>query len=171
MARAHHAAALGHVTVGGRIADTLPEHHHLLVLNGDNQAHIGGQVEDQQQIKQNSSVSWLTLLAFFFLTFNSGMAVYRSRGEVSAIAFVAFSYCDLVVLFLCLRRYELSPAGSPARERLKVAVWLLTTLLTFAFSYKVAAVMPAPVAVIVWLMAFGTVTAGFLAFFVYTEKK
>ncbi|CAN6230851.1 unnamed protein product [Urochloa humidicola] len=179
MARAHHAAALGQATEGGRIAEPLPEQHHLLVKdypNDDNQAHIiGGQVEDQQQqqqqIKHNSSVSWLTLLGFFFLSFNSGMAVYRLRGEFWSVAFVVFSYCDLVVLFLCLRRYELTPAGSPSRERLKVAVWILTTLLTFAFSYKVAAVMPALVAVIVWIMAFATVTGGFLAFFVCTEKK
>jgi hypothetical protein len=31
----------------------------------------------------------------------------------------------------------------------------------------VAAIMPAPVAVVVWLMAFATVAGGFLAFFIY----
>ncbi|GJM90603.1 hypothetical protein PR202_ga06903 [Eleusine coracana subsp. coracana] len=78
---------------------------------------------------------------------------------------------DLVLLFACLRLYERAPAQSSTREQLKVAVWILTTLLTFAFSYKVAAVMPPSVAVLVWLMAFATVAGGFFAFFLYKEKN
>lgn len=166
MAGAHHAAALG------QAADP------LLVLEHQGEAnypaHIGGQDQEQEQDRNRSpiaAVPWLTILGFCFLTFNSAMAVHRSRGDVRTVAFVAFSYGDLVALFVCLRRYELAPVGSPARDRLKVAVWLLTALLTFAFSYKVAAVMPPPVAVVVWLMAFATVAGGFLAFFVYTGNK
>lgn len=117
------------------------------------------------------SVPWFTLLAFLILTFNSGMAIVRSQGDVTAIAFVGFSYADLLALFACLRMYERAPAGSSTRGWLKVAVWVLTTLLTFAFSSKVAAVMPPTVAVLVWLMAFATVAGGFIAFFVYKEKQ
>lgn len=118
------------------------------------------------------SYSWvMTLLGFVFLTFNSAMAIIRSEGEATAIAFVGFSYVDLVALFVCLRMYERAPAGSAKREWLKVSVWILTTLLTFAFSYKVAAVMPAAVALLIWLMAFGTVAGGFVAFFIYKEKS
>ncbi|KAL6628921.1 hypothetical protein ACP70R_028686 [Stipagrostis hirtigluma subsp. patula] len=116
------------------------------------------------------SFSWLTALGFGFLTFNSGMAIYRSKGDGEAIAFVAFSYLDLLTLFFCLKQYENAEPGSQLRDRLKVAVWLLTTALTLVFSYKVAAVMPAAVAVLVWLMAFGTVAGGFYAFFCYSEK-
>nr|CAB3446111.1 unnamed protein product [Digitaria exilis] len=117
------------------------------------------------------SWSWLTFLGFVFLTFNSTMAIVRSQGEATAVAFVSFSYVDLVALFGCLRMYERAAAGSAKREWLKVAVWVLTTLLTFAFSYKVATVMPAPVAVLVWLMAFVAAAGGFVAFFIYQEKK
>jgi hypothetical protein len=116
------------------------------------------------------SCSWPTLLGFVFLTFNSVMAIVRSRGDMMAIAFVIFSYADLVALFICLMLYDRAGAGSSRREWLKIAVWLLTTLLTLAFSYKVAAVMPTPVAVLVWLMAFATVAGGFIAFFIYKEK-
>ncbi|KAL6604436.1 hypothetical protein ACP70R_042863 [Stipagrostis hirtigluma subsp. patula] len=117
-----------------------------------------------------NSFPWLTVLGFAFLTFNSGMAVYRSPGDLWAIAFVAFSYVDLLALFFCLRQYESAEPGSQLRDRLKVAVWLLTTALTLVFSYKVAAVMPAAVAIVVWLMAFGTVAGGFYAFFCYADK-
>ncbi|TVU07970.1 hypothetical protein EJB05_41351 [Eragrostis curvula] len=121
--------------------------------------------------QQDVGFSWLTLLGFVFLTFNSAMAIYRSNGHLAAIAFVAFSYIDLVLLFICLRWYEKAAPGSPTRGNLKVAVWILTTLLTMAFSYKVAAIMPMAVKVLVWAMACATVLGGFYAFFVYKEGK
>uniref|UniRef100_M8C664 Uncharacterized protein n=1 Tax=Aegilops tauschii TaxID=37682 RepID=M8C664_AEGTA len=86
--------------------------------------------------------SWLTALGFVFLTFNSGMAVYRSNGDAGSVIFVAVSYLDLVALFACLRLYERLDRHSPRRERIKAAVWALTTLLTVMFTYKVAEVMP-----------------------------
>ncbi|TVU07955.1 hypothetical protein EJB05_41334, partial [Eragrostis curvula] len=121
--------------------------------------------------REDVGFSWLTLLGFAFLTFNSAMAIYRSNGDLAAIAFVAFSYIDLVLLFICLRWYEKAAPGSPTRGNLKVAVWILTTLLTMAFSYKVAAIMPMAVKVLVWGMACATVLGGFYAFFVYKEGK
>ena len=119
----------------------------------------------------DGSFSWLTVLGFAFLTFNSAMAIYRSDGEVYAVAFVAFSYVDLVLLFYCLRQFEKAEANSPAREKLKVAVWVLTTLLTVVFSYKVASIMPLPAQVLVWAMAGATVLGGFYAFFLHREGK
>lgn len=116
------------------------------------------------------SFSWLTVIGFLFLTFNSGMAIYRSQGDPWAIAFVLFSYADLTLLFGCLRLYERTDPNLPRRDQLKVAVWLLTTMLTAAFSYKVAAIMPLPVAMLVWAMAFCTVAGGYYAFFLHTEK-
>uniref|UniRef100_A0A0E0JXB7 Uncharacterized protein n=1 Tax=Oryza punctata TaxID=4537 RepID=A0A0E0JXB7_ORYPU len=97
--------------------------------------------------------SLLTIIGFAFLTFNSAMAIYRSNRDVGAIAFVAFSYFDLLLLFYCLRLFERTEHGSPRRGQIKAAVWLLTTMLTAVFSYKVAAIMPLPVQVLVWAMA------------------
>ncbi|CAN6246670.1 unnamed protein product [Urochloa humidicola] len=111
----------------------------------------------------------LTVIGFIFLTFNSGMAVYRSNGDLGTIFFVAFSYVDLVSLFYCLRWYESTPLESPRREHLKMAVWLQTTMLTAAFSYKVAAIMPFPMQVLVWSMAGTTVLGGFYAFLLHRE--
>ena len=121
--------------------------------------------------RDDGGFSWLTLLGFSFLTFNSGMAIYRSDGDVYAVAFVVFSYLDLVLLFYCLRQFEKADPNSPAREKLKMAVWILTTLLTVVFSHKVAAIMPLPVQVLVWAMAGATVLGGFYAFFLHREGK
>ncbi|CAL4982666.1 unnamed protein product [Urochloa decumbens] len=115
---------------------------------------------------------WLTVVGFAFLTFNSAMAIYRSRGDRGAVAFVAFSYVDLVSLFLCLRWHERAPPASVTRRMLKVAVWVLVMVLAVGFSYKVAAVMPVPVMkVLVWWMAAATVLGGSYAFFLHRKRK
>jgi len=115
--------------------------------------------------------SWLTALGFAFLTFNSGMAVHRSNGDAGSILFVAVSYLDLVALFACLRLYERLDRHSPRRETVKAAVWVLTTILTVMFSYKVAEIMPLVVKLLVWAMAAATTCGGFYAFFVHDEKQ
>ncbi|RLN09367.1 hypothetical protein C2845_PM11G00930 [Panicum miliaceum] len=125
-----------------------------------------------QPAPKNQDGHWpslLTVVGFVFLTFNSVMAVYRSNGDMGAISFVVFSYMDLVVLFYFLRQFERTPPESPRRQHIKMAVWLLTTMLTAAFSYKVAEIMPFPVQVLVWTMAGVTVLGGFYAFFLHQE--
>ncbi|TKW37256.1 hypothetical protein SEVIR_1G036100v4 [Setaria viridis] len=76
--------------------------------------------------------SMLTIIGFAFLTFNSGVAVYLSSIDLGAAWFAGFCFLDLGLLFYCLRLYERAPPGSPRREHLKMAAWLLTTMLTFA---------------------------------------
>lgn len=114
--------------------------------------------------------SWPTALGLYFLTFNSGMAVYRSYNDKATVAFVVSSYVILVALFFCIKLFERAPPGSTTKGKLKVAVWGLTTVLTLLFSYKVAATMPVLVQVVVWLMAFATVSGGFFAFFVHSKE-
>ncbi|KAL6628923.1 hypothetical protein ACP70R_028688 [Stipagrostis hirtigluma subsp. patula] len=127
----------------------------------------GGQPGDDDN---GGRFPWLAAAGFGYLTFSSGMAVYRSHGDPGAVAFVAFAYLDLVLLFCCLRRYERAEPGSTARDRLKLAVWLLTAALTLLFSYKVAAVMPAAAAALVWAMGLTTIAGGFAAFFCVGKK-
>ncbi|CAN6230853.1 unnamed protein product [Urochloa humidicola] len=117
------------------------------------------------------SISWLTLLGFFFLTFNSFTAVFRAEGDRAAIFFVAFSYVDLVLLFACLRLYERAPADSFTRKRMKMAVWILTTLLTVAFAYRVAAVMPLPMAALVCVMTAVALVGIYNAFSVHRARE
>ncbi|KAF0913010.1 hypothetical protein E2562_019803 [Oryza meyeriana var. granulata] len=134
-----------------------------------------GQLEQplahQQPPQHEMGFSLLTLIGFLFLTFNSVMALYRSDRDIPTIAFVVFSYVDLVLLFYCLRLFERTPPESPRRHHIKTAVWLLTAMLTAVFSYKVAAIMPFPVKVLVWAMAGATVLGGFYTFFLHSEQK
>ncbi|RCV20189.1 hypothetical protein SETIT_4G035900v2 [Setaria italica] len=104
--------------------------------------------------------SVVTVLGFLLLTATSIMAVIRSRGDTAAVSFVAASYLILVLLFYFLRRFEAAPAGSVLRDRARVGVWATTTLLMVMFSWRVAAVMPWPVAAGVWLMGGSAVAGG-----------
>lgn len=111
--------------------------------------------------------TWVTRAGFGFLTLNSGLAIYRSKGDLASILFVSTSYFTLLLLFRCLRDYERAPPGSPARDRARRDVWPLTSLLTLAFAWKVAGVMPSAVAAaVVWGLAVATTAGGFFAIFV-----
>jgi hypothetical protein len=83
------------------------------------------------QGREGRGRSLIALIGFTFLTFSSGMAVYRSNGDLVSCSFVA-----------CARLYERTPPESHRKRHLKMAVWLLPTMLTAVFSYKVAATMP-----------------------------
>ncbi|KAJ4757224.1 hypothetical protein LUZ62_067599 [Rhynchospora pubera] len=120
-------------------------------------------------LDQNNGSSWLSALAFAFLTVNSLLAICRSKGDKGTVAFITISFTDLLLLFWCLRLFERAAPGSVTRERIKVAVWSLATLLTLMFSSKVAILMPLPVAVVVWVMAAATSVGGFYAFFLLKE--
>ncbi|XP_066321435.1 uncharacterized protein [Miscanthus floridulus] len=129
-----------------------------------------GQPLDAAGARVASSFPWLPAAGFAYLTFSSGMALHRCWPDRGDVAFVVSAYADLLLLFCCLRRYERAEPGSSLREWLKLAVWLLTSALTLLFSYKVAAVMPAAVAAVVWVTGLATICGGFLAFFCFQKK-
>lgn len=109
---------------------------------------------------------WLPSLGLAFLSFNCGMAIYRSWPDASSVAFVAVAYVALLLLFRCLHLLE------RRRDRgLKLAVWALSTILTLMFSYKVAAIMPIWAQVLVWSTGIFTIAAGFYAFFIARPEE
>jgi hypothetical protein len=116
----------------------------------------------------------LVSLGLLFMTLTSAAASYRAAtaGDVGSTALVAASYATLLLLFQRLSAYErLPPPGAAAdddwrRSRLKRDAWVLCTLLTVLFAWKVAAAMPSwPVAAAVWAMAVLTTVGGFVALF------
>jgi hypothetical protein len=104
---------------------------------------------------------WLPSLGFAFLSFNCGMAVYRSWDDPSSVAFVGVAYVALILLFRCLHLLE----RGPGNRGIKLAVWGLSTILTIMFSSKVASIMPLWAQLLVWTMGIFTIVAGFYAFF------
>ena len=106
----------------------------------------------------------LTTLGFAALTGNSALAIYRSRDDPRAVAFVAGAYGGIALLFHFLRKFE---RGEGDGGRTRAAVWLLTTLLTAIFAARVAPMMPPAVGALVYLTAAGTAGAGFWALFLH----
>lgn len=105
----------------------------------------------------------LTTLGFAALTGNSALAIYRSRDDPRAVAFVAGAYGGIALLFHFLRKFE---RGDDGGRTTRAAVWVLTTLLTAMFAARVAPMMMPPVVgALVYLMAAGTAGAGFWALF------
>ncbi|CAL4889168.1 unnamed protein product [Urochloa decumbens] len=98
----------------------------------DNEALLKHAAPAPQELGGHAGPSMLTILGFAFLTFDSGMTVYSWNRGLGAASFVGFCFLDLALLFYCRRLYEAAPPGSPRREHLKMTVWLLTTMLTFA---------------------------------------
>ncbi|CAL5050978.1 unnamed protein product [Urochloa decumbens] len=94
--------------------------------------------------------SALTNLGFAALAFDSGLAIYNSWGDACSVAFVLAADAALALLFLCLRKFELTRGGG---RNTKAAVWALTTLLMVMFASRVAPPMPPAVAGVVWVMA------------------
>ncbi|WVZ82511.1 hypothetical protein U9M48_029780 [Paspalum notatum var. saurae] len=114
----------------------------------------------------SSSPAWLLLVGFLFLTGNSLVAVYRSRGDAATVSFVVASYVTLLILFYCLRWFEAAQIGSASRGRARVGVWLATTILTAMFSWRVAVIMPLPVvAAAVCVIGASTAAGGFYTLF------
>ncbi|URE13659.1 hypothetical protein MUK42_22956 [Musa troglodytarum] len=71
-----------------------------------------------------------------------------------------------------LPRFErLAPDGPPEEKaRLKEAVWLLSTALVVAFSWRVSELMPWALAVLIWISAGCVAVGGFYGLFLYKEQ-
>ena len=122
---------------------------------------------------RNRRLPWVTLAILAGLAVNLALCVRRVGGEDrGALAFVGFSYLNLLLLFGAIRRFEASPAdGSPARGRARLAVWLLTATLTAAFTWRIGEMVPLRFAAAAWIMAAATVLGGFYMLFLHGDKK
>ncbi|KAG0512759.1 hypothetical protein BDA96_10G042000 [Sorghum bicolor] len=111
--------------------------------------------------------SGLTKVGFGVMACSSALAVCKSWGGASSVAFVLVADAALVLLFACLReldrrcRADGGAAAAAGSGSVKAAVWALTTLLTA----MVAPVMPPPVDAPVWGMAVATAAGGLRALF------
>ncbi|URE17250.1 hypothetical protein MUK42_11236 [Musa troglodytarum] len=125
------------------------------------------------QLARRSNIDWLCIISLVFLITSAANAAYRSLHDPSSLAFVAFTYADLILIFLCLERFEKRSAGGTPREKelLKAAVWALATALTFAFAWRVAGMMPRVLAAVVWMMAGSVALGGFYGLFICCHAK
>ncbi|CAN6191238.1 unnamed protein product [Urochloa humidicola] len=129
---------------------------------------------DHQRVAVAGDASGIVATAIIVLTVTCGAAIYReaTAGDIGSIAFVAICYGGLLTLLHSLRSYELAPPEAAAvRERLRLRVWALCTLLTGLFAWKVAGVVAFPLAVGVWLVAAATSVGGFLLLFNWRQRR
>jgi len=112
---------------------------------------------------QRACAACLRAAALLLAGYSFAVAAWRSRREPRDLAFVAGSSALLAALLACLRRAEGLTPASPAgeRRRLQASVWALSTALSCAFAYRVAAVMPPVLAALVWCMTASVVLTGF----------
>ncbi|KAJ1685470.1 hypothetical protein LUZ63_016860 [Rhynchospora breviuscula] len=108
-------------------------------------------------------------ITFLLLAYNAVLAIYRSRENCWDMAFVISCYAELILLFWCLKKYEYLGADAPLEHkyRLKVVVWILTTLLTVTFAWRVSQIMPLCLKIVVWGMSGSVIVAGYYAFFIF----
>jgi Family of unknown function (DUF6490) len=116
-------------------------------------------------------MEWLTKLGIGVLTCNAALALYRSTDDSWSLVFIVVSYFALVLLFWCLHLFERVAADAARRMQLKIAVWSLSTMVTMMFAYRVAALMPWLLAIIVWIMAATVPVGGFYAFIIYRDHN
>ncbi|KAG6536452.1 hypothetical protein ZIOFF_001508 [Zingiber officinale] len=153
-------------------------HDHALQMDTEAATEIKPKNEFPSKQLDSRSPSWLTrlfnllpLFTFIFLTVNAVESAYHSRHDPSALVFSAFIYSDLLLLFACLKMFDnLGPDSPPKRKgQLKLAVWVLAAGLNVAFAWRVAAVMPLPLSVMLWLMSGVVTVGGFFGLFIYRE--
>ncbi|KAJ4794848.1 hypothetical protein LUZ62_046094 [Rhynchospora pubera] len=125
--------------------------------------------EPVSQQHNNSRFAFFPIIAFLYLSYNFGLAAYRSRSNPWDLAFIISCYVELILLFLCLKKHENLAADAPTecRYRLKVVVWILCTLLTFTFAWRISQIMPWYLNVIIWAMSASVILVEFYFFFLF----
>ncbi|CAL5045891.1 unnamed protein product [Urochloa decumbens] len=120
--------------------------------------------------RRNRRLPWAAVAILLGLAGNLALCVRRVGDDRGAVAFVGFTHLNLLLLFAAIRRFEVSPDGSVARGRARLAVWLLTTTLTASFTWRIGAMLPLSFAIAAWIMAAATVLGGFYVLFLHDEK-
>ncbi|KAF3326897.1 hypothetical protein FCM35_KLT08527 [Carex littledalei] len=114
---------------------------------------------------------FLSTISFLFLTYNAVQSIYRSIAKPWDLAFVISCYAELTLLHVCLKIRENLSTDAPIehKHRLKIAVWILISLLTTTVAYRVAQIMPLSLKIVIWGMSGSVIVAGFYAFFIFDK--
>ncbi|KAK1259102.1 hypothetical protein QJS04_geneDACA021942 [Acorus gramineus] len=116
--------------------------------------------------------SWfLPFISVSFLTFNSGVAVYRNRDNPSSLNFIITAYVSFISLMWCIHASEKVPKEDSQRKwRYRVAIWVLASIINLTFSNRISAVMPLFMSVFVWALSVLCIIGTFYIFFVMADE-
>ncbi|KAK1260324.1 hypothetical protein QJS04_geneDACA013344 [Acorus gramineus] len=101
----------------------------------------------------------LFAFAISLFIFQSMVAIHRFRNDMSTISFIVGANAVIAALFWSIYAHEKAPVGSKQRERHRISVWLLATLLNVGFAYRVTMMMPLVVMWVLWGLV-GVTTVG-----------
>ncbi|KAK1260322.1 hypothetical protein QJS04_geneDACA013346 [Acorus gramineus] len=106
-----------------------------------------------------------------FLIFQSVVAIHRSRNDIWIASFIVGADIDIALLFWSIYAHEKAPVGSKQRERLKIFIWLLATLLNVGFAYRVTMMMPLVMSLVLWALVAVTTVGTFHLYFLRPHQR
>ncbi|CAA7391753.1 unnamed protein product [Spirodela intermedia] len=99
-----------------------------------------------------------------FLTYTSLVATYRARSDPWTAAFVVSAYAILMLFFWCVGSYEAAPPER--RGRLRIIIFVLSTILIILFPFKLSSTMSFAFAAVIWSLGGITIAIIFYLFFI-----
>ncbi|KAK1260318.1 hypothetical protein QJS04_geneDACA013342 [Acorus gramineus] len=111
------------------------------------------------------------VLPMAILILQSMVAIHRSRNDATIIVFIVFLDIGIALLFCSIRDHEKAPVGSKQREKHKILIWFLATLLNVGFAYRVTMMMPLVVSWVLWSLVAVTTIGTFHIYFLRPDEK
>ncbi|KAK1308441.1 hypothetical protein QJS10_CPA09g01087 [Acorus calamus] len=112
-----------------------------------------------------------SVLPMAILILQSMMAIHRSRNNGIIISFIVFVDVVIALLFCSINAHEKAPVGSKQREKHKIFIWFLATLLNVGFAYRVTMMMPFVLALVLWALVAVTTVGTFHLYFLRPDEK
>ncbi|KAK1307848.1 hypothetical protein QJS10_CPA09g01108 [Acorus calamus] len=111
------------------------------------------------------------LLPIALLILQSIVAIHRSWNDMRTVSFIIGANADIGLLLWSIGAHEKSPVGSKQREKLKIFIWLLATLLNVGLAYRVTMMMPFMVSLVLWVLVAFTTIVTFHLFFLLPDQR
>ncbi|KAH0459952.1 hypothetical protein IEQ34_010615 [Dendrobium chrysotoxum] len=80
-------------------------------------------------------------ITILFIIGNAVASAYRARGDPWTFGFAVFAYGTLLALLTCVRLLEKREDAGGKTGGLKAAVWVLATVLTVSFVWRVVQIL------------------------------
>ncbi|KAI0508104.1 hypothetical protein KFK09_014238 [Dendrobium nobile] len=80
-------------------------------------------------------------ITILFIIGNAVASTYRARGDPWTFGFAVFAYGTLLALLTCVRLLENREAAGQKTGGLKAAVWVLASVLTVSFVWRVVQIL------------------------------
>ncbi|KAG0490590.1 hypothetical protein HPP92_007453 [Vanilla planifolia] len=117
----------------------------------------------------DSSSSVAVMASVVILCLNAVATIYCAWGDPQNVAFALVSYAVLLALLFCIRIIEKRRDAEEETRGggIKVAVWVLATMLNVGFTWRAAAMLPNALAAVAWALVAVFSLGSFWALLIY----